>query len=355
VGRSGKCQLGGLAPLVEIAQGVFTISRLDLSFDHCPAQAMGSLYAVVAIDEDLLATDLVLVDEDRISSIEGLHVKRDAVATKPGALGLDSRLVERGDLDHRHLTLGHVQRYPRRFRFEMAWLRMRPSLAYEGIGSGPWLRRATPWAVCTSTWGAVRGFVSRMAAHRPQCGIGLVPMTDLTARQRGITSILAFDLVNHPFNPQLVELFEDLNGRYFDGLLPVVPVCQGIPEGFDQREDPNGLLRLMMYPKPDAPLQASATLHLADELFEAPWGSEEARWEKITDTLLHQMVHFAVQVDALGAAHPLEEHHGEHFTEECNRIGQQAGWALVWASAEDVSPNEDATGWPDNAIERGSG
>jgi len=177
-------------------------------------------------------------------------------------------------------------------------------------------------------------------------------MADLTAREQGTASVLAFDLVNHPFDPQLVELFEDLNGRYFDGLLSVVPVCQGIPEGFDEREDPNGLLRLMMYPKPDAPLQASAMLYLASELFEAPWGSEEARWEKITDTLLHQMVHFAVQVDALGGAHPFEEHHGEHFTEECNRIANRAGWGRVHASAEGVMPNQDAAEWPDNAIER---
>jgi len=180
-------------------------------------------------------------------------------------------------------------------------------------------------------------------------------MADLVARERGTASILAFDLVNHTFDPQLVELFENLNSRHFDGLLPAIPVYQGIPESFDEREDPNGLLKLMMYPNPNAPLQASAMIYLAHELFDAPWGSQEARWEKVTDTLLHQMVHFGVQVDALGGAHPLEEHHGEHFTEECNRIGQQAGWGPVLASAEDVSPNLDSAGWPDNAIERGPG
>jgi len=180
-------------------------------------------------------------------------------------------------------------------------------------------------------------------------------MTDLVARERGTASVLAFDLVNHPFDPQLVELFENLNSRHFDGLLPIIPVCQGIPDRYDENEDPNGLLRLMMYPTPDAPLQASATIFLAHELFEAPWGSEEARWEKVTDTLLHQMVHLAIQVDALGGAHTFEEHHGENFTEECNRIAEGAGWGSVLASAEDVAPNEDAAGWPDNAIERGFG
>jgi len=175
-------------------------------------------------------------------------------------------------------------------------------------------------------------------------------MTDVSAREQGTASILTFDLVNHPFDPQLVELFQDLDGRHFDGLLPIVPACQGIPESTEEREDPNGLLRLMMYPKPNSPLQASATIYLAHELFDAPWGSEEARWQKVTDTLLHQMVHLAVQVDALGGAHPLEGNHGEYFTDECNRIGERAGWSRVLASAEDVFPNLDAADWPDNAI-----
>jgi hypothetical protein len=175
-------------------------------------------------------------------------------------------------------------------------------------------------------------------------------MTDFEARQRGTTCILAFDMVNHPFDPQLVELFEDLNRRHFDGSLPVVPVCQGVPDGAGEREDPNGLVLIVMYPSPGATPQASATIHLADELFQTPWGSEEARQEKIGDSLLHQMVHFAVQVDALGGAHPLEEHHGEHFAAECNRIGGPVGWATVQPSSKDVSPNEDAAGWPDNAI-----
>jgi len=169
---------------------------------------------------------------------------------------------------------------------------------------------------------------------------------DLTARERGSASILAFDLVKHPFDPHLVELFGDLNGRHFHGWLPIVPVCQGMPEGSDERDDPNGLLRLMMHATPDAPLQASAIIYLAHELFEAPWGSEEDRWQKVTDTLLHQMAHLAVQVDAFGGAHPFEEHHGEHFTEECNRIGQQAGWGPVLASAEDVAPMWTQRGGP---------
>ena len=175
-------------------------------------------------------------------------------------------------------------------------------------------------------------------------------MSDFPARARGTACILAFDVVNHPFDPQLVELFEDLNRRYFDRSLPTVPVSQGVPDDTGEREDPNGLLRLVMYPSPGAPLQASASIHLANELFDAPWGSEEARQQKIGDTLLHQMVHFAVQLDALGGDHPLEEHHGAHFAEECNRIGGEAGWAPVVPSSKDVLPDHDAAGWPDNAI-----
>jgi hypothetical protein len=175
-------------------------------------------------------------------------------------------------------------------------------------------------------------------------------MTDLTARERGSAAILAFDVVRHSFDPQLVELFEDLNGRHFAGSLPVVPVCQGIPDDTGDLEDPNGLLQLQMYPTVEAPVQAAATIFLAHELFNTPWGSEEDRLQKIADTLLHQMVHLAVQVDALGGAHPLEDYHGTYFVEECNRIGNDAGWATVVPSSEAAFPDKDAASWPDNAI-----
>lgn len=175
-------------------------------------------------------------------------------------------------------------------------------------------------------------------------------MTDLAARERGAASILAFDQVRRSYDPQLIELFSVLNGRHFDGSLPVVPVCQGIPDHLGDRDDPNGLLALQTYPRPTVALQASATIYLAHELFESPWGSEEARWEKVTDTLLHQMVHLAVQIDALGGAHPFEDHHGDYFADECNRIGNDAGWASVMASADAAFPDRDAALWPDNAI-----
>ena len=178
-------------------------------------------------------------------------------------------------------------------------------------------------------------------------------MTDLTAREQGSASVLAFDVVRHSFDPQLVELFENLNDRHFGGLLPIVPVCQGIPDEAGDHEDPNGLLKLQMYPTMDAPVQAAATIFLAHELFAVPWGSEEDRLQKIADTLLHQMVHLAVQVDALGGAHPLEDYHGVYFAEECNRIGNSAGWASVVPSAEAAFPDNDAASWPDNAIEPG--
>jgi len=178
-------------------------------------------------------------------------------------------------------------------------------------------------------------------------------MADLTARGRGTARVLAFDLVGIPSDARLVALFEDLNARHFDVSLPLVPVCKGIPDDADEREDVNGLVTLQVHSRPGVPSLATVTIYLAAELFEAQWGSEDDRWAKVTDTLLHQMVHLAIDVDALGGAHPFEEHHGEHFTEECNRIGQQAGWGSVLVSAEDVSPNLDSAGWPDNAIDRG--
>jgi len=178
-------------------------------------------------------------------------------------------------------------------------------------------------------------------------------MTDLTARERGTAAILEFAFVRVSDDPKLVELFEELNARYFDATLPLVHVCRGIPDDTGEREDPDGLMRLTVFRRPGEPDRAVAKIHLAHELFEAPWGSEEDRWEKVADILLHEMVHLAVQVDAFGGAHPHEEHHGEYFAEECNRIGEREGWAPVLASAQDVLPNEDAAAWPDNAIERG--
>lgn len=63
-------------------------------------------------------------------------------------------------------------------------------------------------------------------------------MTDLSPRAQGAAAILAFDVMKHPFDPQLVELFDDLNRRHFDGALPVIPVCQAMPDDYGRREDP---------------------------------------------------------------------------------------------------------------------
>ena len=179
-------------------------------------------------------------------------------------------------------------------------------------------------------------------------------MIDLPARERGTASILTLGLVPREIDARLVALFEELNTRHFDALLPLVPVCQGIPESFIERDDLDGLVSFQVHPRPGVPSLATVTIHLADELFEAPWGSEADRWQKIGDTLLHQMVHLAIALDALGGAHRFEDHHGEHFTAECNRIGEQEGWASVRASARDVIHNADAAFWPDNAIDLGA-
>jgi len=156
-----------------------------------------------------------------------------------------------------------------------------------------------------------------------------------------------------PSDPELVELFKDLNARHFDDILPPVPVCRGIPEDAIERPDLNGLMRLVLLRRPGVPFGASATIYLASVLFETRWGSDGDRWQKVADTLLHEMVHLAVAVDALGAAHPPEYHHGEHFTRECNRISERAGWASVLPSSRAVDELEDAAAWPDNAIDMG--
>ena len=123
-------------------------------------------------------------------------------------------------------------------------------------------------------------------------------MTSLTTRERGIAFSLAFDLVKLPFDPRLVKLFADLNARHFDGSLPIVAVHQGIPDEAGEREDRYGLVTLEVHPRPDVPSLVSVTIYLADELFEAPWGSEDDRWAKVADTLLHQMVHLAIDLDS---------------------------------------------------------
>ena len=204
-----------------------------------------------------------------------------------------------------------------------------------------------------------RGIPPRVSAfHRPSEPLGMPIrnsvrlMADLTARKRGAACVLAFDLVGMTSDPRLVALFEEHNVRHFDASLPLVPVRKGIPEDAERREDLNGTVRLQVRPRPGVPSLATVTIYLAHELFDVSWGSEDDRWAKIADTLLHQMVHLAVDVDALGGAHPFEDHHGRHFTEECNRIGARAGWGQVRASAEGVMPNDDAAEWPDNAIER---
>jgi len=176
-------------------------------------------------------------------------------------------------------------------------------------------------------------------------------MNDLSPRERGAAAILAFDEVRRPIEPRLVKLFEELNERHFGSSLPLVPVCQGIPDDGDDRLDLDGLVSVGVYPRPEVRSPASVSIYLADELFESPWGSEDDRWRKITETLLHQMVHLAVDVDALGGAHRFEPHHGQYFAAECNRIGEPEGWSPVRASAQDVYPDEDAANWPDNAIE----
>jgi len=171
------------------------------------------------------------------------------------------------------------------------------------------------------------------------------------ARGRGAARLLGFHAqVSRSFDPPLVELFGELNALYFDSSLPPVPLCRSIPEGLLKHQDLNGLTRLRVYLRGDFPF-ASLTIYLSDWLFDSPTASEEVRWELVRNTLLHQMAHMAVHLDTLGGVHEFDDHHGPHFADECNRIGDQAGWPRELPSVDAPQDIEDAARWPDYARE----
>ena len=110
------------------------------------------------------------------------------------------------------------------------------------------------------------------------------------------------------------------------------------------------MVSFQVHPRPGVPSLATITVHLADELFEAPWGSEADRWQKISDTLLHQMVHLAIALDARAAPIRSRTITGntspQSATGSANRrAGRRCG------KCQNVGHNADAAFWPDNAID----
>jgi hypothetical protein len=176
-------------------------------------------------------------------------------------------------------------------------------------------------------------------------------MTDpLNTRALGAARVLPFKDMRRHFDQALVDIYDDLNAKHFKQALPPLPVCRTIPTDCAQ-VDLNGLTRLNVLEAGDSG-RVSMTIYLSDWLFETPAASEEIRRQMVANTLLHEMVHVAVHLDALGGVHPLEYGHGLRFAEECNRIGRRAGWGLVEASEQTDEETEDSAAWPDNSIER---
>ena len=76
---------------------------------------------------------------------------------------------------------------------------------------------------------------------------------DPVARVRGAALVLGPDNVCRTVDPNLMRLFGELNDRYYEGSLPLVPVCRGIPPDHGELEDLNGLTRLQGLRGPGAP------------------------------------------------------------------------------------------------------
>jgi hypothetical protein len=177
------------------------------------------------------------------------------------------------------------------------------------------------------------------------------------ARARGASRVLIPPGARDRIDPLLVEFFDHLNIRHFDGALALVDISKGIPADAEGHVDMNGLTRLQVHGR-GASARAFLSIHLSEWLYDAP--TEAIRLDLIVNTLLHEMVHLAVDLDALGGAHSFDTGHGSFFAAECNRIGRAAGWAEVYPDEEcggaydEVRPYDaewSCAEWPENAMD----
>jgi hypothetical protein len=167
------------------------------------------------------------------------------------------------------------------------------------------------------------------------------------ARARGAQRLTAPHHGSEVLDPELAEQFTALNRLHFDGALPAVPVYKGLPRNAGHTADVNGLCRLSVFGDTDTS-PVLVTLYLSNRLFDADMRSVAACSQAIQGDLLHEMVHLAVYLDALGAAHPVEDGHGRPFADECNRIGAASGWAQVSPVGESIHGTAGAADWPRN-------
>jgi hypothetical protein len=161
-------------------------------------------------------------------------------------------------------------------------------------------------------------------------------MTDAKGfRQTGIARLVKIEALDRShFDHRLLRLFDTLNDHHFDGVLPLVMVSRNMPHDVVNGGDLNGNTRLQFLGPPDT-APALATISISNWHFETACASAEVRWTMIAATLLHEMAHLAVHLDALGGRHDFDPGHGQMFTDECNRIGRAMEW-------EEAHPDSDS-------------
>jgi len=169
------------------------------------------------------------------------------------------------------------------------------------------------------------------------------------ARARGVRLLAPTRVDGLNGEPQLEALYDRLNEHHFGATLPPISVRRG----------------LLTFPPPDADILAQCrtripagkdpevaiTIHMAEALFVDASMDERNRWRQFSRCLLHEMVHVAVDLDALGGRYADEiDGHGQEFANECNRIGRSAGWDHVVAADRAVTDEEDPRWWPLGAV-----
>jgi hypothetical protein len=160
-------------------------------------------------------------------------------------------------------------------------------------------------------------------------------------RAKGAGLLVPAELEEVKSDPLLAALFSGLNGHYFGGALPPVPVVRGLA-GEAALHDTTILAQCRTWtPAPGEP-GAIINVHLSESLF-----GDNLRWDEISRCLLHEMAHVAVDLDEIGGRYsdPTDDH-GREFANECNRIGRIVGWSDVIASGEAETEEEDAMWWP---------
>jgi len=161
---------------------------------------------------------------------------------------------------------------------------------------------------------------------------------------------------------RLAELYGVLNDKYFEGVLPAIPVVRGIPP----QHDPGGRIGAVTTFQSEPFLyDVSLRIYIAELLFSYSCGDEANRWVEIADKTLHEMVHVAVHLDSLELGDDCVDLHGPRFTAECNRLGLILGGPLVHpgefadgrSTPEDPPPESYfcCDGWPNRHLPGGYG